>query len=93
MTNWRDRIIQNDNPAHPVESLPPDFVAKMREGQISANKGWAPDADDLIDRRVVNCPDCGAAGMNTCWGYWEFTCGAEILPDGEPNEPCKSQST
>lgn len=24
MSDYRERIIQNDNPKHPVESLPPD---------------------------------------------------------------------
>lgn len=90
MSDWKKRIIQNDNPAHPIESLPPEFVAAIRKSQFEANKGWAPDADDLIDRRVTICGKCGAPGMNTCWGVWGFTCGAEVFPDGEVCEPCCS---
>lgn len=88
MSDFRDRIIPNDNPAFPVASLPPDFVREITRAQVEGNKGWAPDNDGLIDNRVVNCPDCNAPGMNTCWGYWAFTCGAEIMPDGEISEPC-----
>lgn len=43
---------------------------------------------EYLDLREVHCPDCGAAGFNTGWGYWHFVCGAEILSDGEPSEPC-----
>lgn len=85
---YQDRIIPNDNPDHPVESLPANFVAAITESQVAANKGWAPENTGLIDNRVATCPDCGAPGMNTCWGYWAFTCGAEIGTDGEPNEAC-----
>lgn len=81
-------IIPNDNPKHPVESLPADFVAAITAAQINANKGWAPENDGLIDHRVFNCPDCGAPGMNTCYGYIAYTCGAEILSDGTPDEAC-----
>lgn len=88
MSDWRSRIIQNRNRKKDVADLPAEFVAAITESQIGANKGWAPDADDLIDRRVEICPDCGAGGMNTCWGYWAFECGAEILGDGEPTKLC-----
>lgn len=88
MIDFRDRIIPNGNRDFPVGSLPKDFVSAITASQIEANKGWAPDNDGLIDRRVVNCPRCGAPGMNTCWGYWAFTCGAEIMPDGAVCEPC-----
>jgi hypothetical protein len=86
--DWRSRVIPNDNPDHPVASLPDDFVAAITESQLQANKGWAPEADSLIDNRVVECPDCKAPGMNTCWGYWAYTCGAEVLSDGDQIKPC-----
>lgn len=85
----RISIIPNDNPAHPVASLPADFVKEIIAMQIDANSGWAPDNDGLIDNRVTVCPSCGAPGMNTCWGYWLFTCGAEVGSDGDETEPCK----
>ena len=88
MSNWRDRIIQNDIQACADTVLPEDFSAGILSAQILANKGWAPDMDGLIDRRIVDCPKCGGAGMNTCFGYWAFVCGAEILPDGEIDAPC-----
>jgi hypothetical protein len=40
------------------------------------------------DRREEKCPDCKAPGYNTGWGYWAFTCGAEILTCGEIDVPC-----
>lgn len=40
------------------------------------------------DRREAKCPDCGAVGFNTGWGYWHFTCSAEILTCGEIDVPC-----
>lgn len=43
---------------------------------------------ECIDLRQVKCPDCGSEGFNSGWGYWTFVCGAEILTDGEPSEPC-----
>jgi hypothetical protein len=84
------RTIPNDNPKYPVSSLPPDFVAEITSSQIEANKGWAPENDKLIDNRVANCPMCKAPGMNTCWGYWKFTCGAEVLTCGDVSESCKA---
>lgn len=89
MSDWKSRIIQSGEGGTP-DDLPAEFVAEIRSAQIEGNSGWAPDMDDLIDRRVVYCPDCGAGGMNTTWGYWRFTCGAEILTDGEPSVPCPS---
>lgn len=83
MSDFRKRVIPNDNPRHPLESLPPAFVTGITNAQIEANKGWAPDNDGLIDQRVAECPECKAPGMNTCWGYWAFTCGAEVGPDGD----------
>lgn len=38
---------------------------------------------DVADLRQLHCPDCGAAGFNTGWGNWQFTCGASWLTDGE----------
>lgn len=93
MSDFHKRIIPNDNADHPVNTLPTEFVAAITASQIDANKGWAPDADCLIDERVTHCPQCNAPGMNTCWGYWLFTCGAEVMPDGEITEPCCSPST
>ncbi len=43
---------------------------------------------DYLDLRRPSCQDCGAPGFNTGWGYWRFGCGAEVLSDGEPGEPC-----
>jgi hypothetical protein len=45
-----------------------------------------------IDLRQASCPDCTAPGFNTGWGFWRFACGAEILSDGEPCEPCGDKS-
>lgn len=87
-SDWKSRIIKNDNPTVSVISLPLDFVEAIAEAQIQANKGWAPDMDGLIDLRVVECPVCSAPGMNTCWGYWKFTCGAKIFSDGEVETFC-----
>ena len=88
MSDYRHRIIQNDNPEHPVSGLPSEFVKEITGAQVDANKGWAPDNAGLIDNRVINCPSCRAPGMNTCWGYWAFTCGAEVGSDGDMSEPC-----
>lgn len=88
MSEWQKRIIQNDHPILAVDGLDADFVTAITGSQIAANKGWAPDMTGLIDRRIIQCPSCKAAGMNTCWGYWAFECGAEVLSDGEPCEPC-----
>lgn len=46
----------------------------------------------IADLRQSKCPDCGAPGFNTGWGYWMHACGAEILSDGEPSEPCRSRA-
>ena len=43
---------------------------------------------EAIDLRQVECPDCGSEGFNSGWGYWRFVCGAEVLTDGTPGEPC-----
>lgn len=43
---------------------------------------------DYIDLRQGECPDCKAAGFNTGWGVWQFTCGGEAFPDGEEATPC-----
>lgn len=88
--NWKSRQIPNDNPTYSVADLPAEFVDSIRKMQIDANKGWAPDADDLHDCRVVHCPTCKAPGLNTCWGVWQFTCGAEVHSDGEVSEPCEA---
>ncbi len=41
-----------------------------------------------IDLREGKCSDCNASGFNTGWGVFKFTCGAEILTDGEMTTPC-----
>ncbi|MCK6440360.1 MAG: hypothetical protein L6Q71_09195 [Planctomycetes bacterium] len=46
---------------------------------------------DVVDLRVCRCPDCNSKGFNTGWGYWLFSCGAEILSDGTPGEPCSAK--
>lgn len=61
----------------------PQFVEAITEAQVRANLGWRPDGKDIVDKRIVECPNCGAPGMNTCWGYWAFTCCAEVLVDDE----------
>ena len=43
---------------------------------------------NAIDIREATCPDCKASGFNTGWGFWRFSCGAEILIGGEFGEPC-----
>ena len=42
-----------------------------------------------IDLRETKCPRCDASGFNTGWGYWAFTCGAEILSDGTKSKSCE----
>lgn len=44
---------------------------------------------DAIDLRQTDCPTCHAHGYNTGWGYLAFTCGSEILTDGEESKPCR----
>jgi hypothetical protein len=78
--------------ADAVDALPPEFVTAITDAQIAANKGWRPEGKTLVDWRINHCPDCGAPGMNTCWGYWAFTCGAEVLSNGDIDEPCPNQS-
>ena len=90
MSNWRNRI-RRDKVYHVIDrvsELSPEFVAEITAAQIEANKGWAPDIDGLIDRRVTECPKCLSLGMNTCWGYWAFECGFELTPDGDESAPC-----
>jgi hypothetical protein len=44
------------------------------------------------DRRTANCPQCGAHGYNTGWGYWAFECGAEALTrSGDIDAPCRME--
>ena len=46
---------------------------------------------DLIDLREVQCPDCGAPGYNTGWGFFSYLCGAEAV--GEDDfKSCKEAS-
>lgn len=45
-----------------------------------------------LDLRAIECA-CGARGFNTGWGAWRFVCGAEVLSDGTPSEPCPKQAT
>lgn len=42
------------------------------------------------DLRQATCPECGAPGFNTGWGYFAYECGAEILTDDEAtsSSPC-----
>lgn len=40
------------------------------------------------DLRIFDCQHCGAPGMNTMMGTLQFTCGAEVHPDGTESEPC-----
>lgn len=42
-----------------------------------------------IDARQFECPICKAAGFNTGWGYTMYTCGSEVLSDGEISVSCK----
>lgn len=43
-----------------------------------------------IDLRHFECPSCRGAGFNSGWGFFRFTCGAEILTgdDGDITNPC-----
>lgn len=47
---------------------------------------------DVIDLRQVDCPTCHAHGYNTGFGYVAFTCGAEMMPDGELSKECRLPS-
>lgn len=50
---------------------------------------------DFIDTRTAHCPECGAPGWNTGWGYFRHVCGAEIGggEDGVFLEPCGATPT
>lgn len=49
---------------------------------------------EYIDTREVHCANCGASGFNTGWGYWHFSCGLELLSDGEGEcSPCAAPPT
>lgn len=43
----------------------------------------------VIDIREAPCPNCRAPGFNTGWGFFQHTCGAEVLAgeDGGFSEP------
>ena len=71
-----------------LEISHPDFVAEARDAQIKANAGWEKPPSDFVDTRIFECPDCKSPGLNTCWGYVAYVCGAEILSEGEVSEPC-----
>lgn len=45
----------------------------------------------LLDLRQASCPQCRAPGFNTGWGYFAFTCGAEVSGD-EMMAPCSAPS-
>lgn len=78
-------------PETQLKDLPSEFVEAIRVAQVDANKGWRPDETTLVDDRLFTCPECQAPGMNTCWGVVAFTCGGQLLSDGECwSEPCGS---
>lgn len=54
-----------------------DCLAAAIANQQAANFGT------YLDVRELNCADCGASGFNTGWGFWQFSCGLEVLSDGE----------
>ncbi len=78
--------------AHSVDELPPagdqqrlDVLAVL--AVCIANQQRAG-FGAYLDVREVKCADCGASGFNTGWGFWRFSCGLEVMTDGEPSEPC-----
>lgn len=75
-----------------ADALDPDFEEAIRLSQMEANKGRRQPSDGIVDPRVVRCPECGDLGMNTCWGYWAFQCGNEILSDGTPDGGCGTKT-
>jgi len=48
------------------------------------------------DGRAFSCPECSSFGMNTTRGYILFSCGAEVLPDGDEgcifDKPCGKEA-
>lgn len=68
--------------ANLVEDEKIKFLATCIVSQQRAGFG------DVIDLREGRCPDCKAIGFNTGWGYFAYTCGAEILSDGEEGKQC-----
>ena len=46
---------------------------------------------DYLDTREVHCETCGASGFNTGWGFFEFVCGATLMPD-EGGDPCPKEA-
>ena len=49
---------------------------------------------NVIDMREAKCAVCEAPGFNTGWGFFAFTCGAEILNDeeGTPSTSCPHET-
>lgn len=43
-----------------------------------------------VDVREMKCAECGSSGFNTGLGYWQFSCGLEVLSDGDECAPCRS---
>ncbi|OWU80454.1 hypothetical protein [Phaeobacter sp. 22II1-1F12B] len=77
--------------AEALEALSPAFIRAIADAQIEANKGWRPDGKTLVDVRVHFCPECGAPGLNTCWGYWAHVCGAGFDSEGYTTRACDVQ--
>lgn len=42
-----------------------------------------------LDLRQFPCPLCKEPGFNTGYGFWQHTCGAEVMSSGEIDVPCK----
>lgn len=69
-----------------------DLSGDPRLAQMAKCIVWQQDAGfrNRIDLREAKCPHCGASGFNSGWGYFSFSCGREVMPDGEETEPCSS---
>ncbi len=52
--------------------------------------GFKTKRGPLVDLRQMACPTCGSPGFNTGWGYFLFSCGEEVLSDGEARRQCSS---
>jgi len=72
-----------------IDDLPSDFLEEITAAQVEANQGWKPENTELIDTRIFDCPECDGPGMNTCYGYIAYACGAElVVGDDHLSEPC-----
>ncbi len=40
---------------------------------------------NVLDLRQAPCPECGAPGFNSGWGFFRHTCGADVTNGEDPD--------